>query len=1019
MAYNPNPMRKRPREDEEDDNSHQHCPPQKRHENISAQDHARQHNGDQYHGPVNIYQGAASASRSPEPSAVETALESLMFEEMDARYLTIDALLAPSSCRWLLDREEYKRWQNVGSFSEHHGFLWIKGKAGAGKSTLMKFAFNHAEKTRHEGQTVVSFFFNARGAPIERSLVGMYRALLYQILHKIPRLGHLLCKKRTLSAQTQGWSLGVLRSIFQDLVENLASEHLICYVDALDECTDDDVKAMVSFFEYLGESSVMRGGKFHVCFASRHYPHITIERSEDLILEDQDGHKEDIFSYIKKKLKISNKLLKGEMSKQIEDRASGVFLWVVLVVGILNDECSRGNVQKIRSRLKEIPTGLTDLIQDILDRDKPTKYLVPLLQWVLFSRRPLTPEELFLALQSIESETIQDSHTPEALARDNIDKFILNTSKGLAEMTKGKKPKVQFIHELVRTHFLGPEGLVKLDTHMQTHLVGQSHDRLKTCCNNYLMSNACNNTALPAVLPKADSSSGKRLRGEMLDSLPFLQYALDNVLYHTNLAHVDGVNQRGFVESFSFDTWRKFNNAIARYTVHRHTESVSRAYILAEQGCAALLAIAMESQPKPDETNERCRSIIGAAIEARDVESVRAALKLYDREEYLGKDNGILMSLAIESDDLQIVQALVAARAKPYKTNISSHKYYAAPKNNALVLAGSQPDKFASSLGHFGLLRLLFGSLSSKEKVTEPCIKAVQYALEETCKHGDLDMFHLMINVPEAPSSRILIEASTSGNQQLVRSILKTGININSGDAIGGGYVTPLVAASKAGHEHIVQFLILHGADPKRSRSPLVSASAEGHVSIVRILLEYGIDIDAADMYLNSHTALQSACLNGHLEVARLLIQNGAKVNYCYSGSDTPLLLACIGQHEETVQMLLANDADINVADLMGCTPLSTAIRQGYSGIARLLIESGADIHGTCYAGRSALWRAAYFNNATIAQLLIDMRANVNVSDTSGETILAVARSHGYTNIVKLLVENGAVEQPNMISYHR
>lgn len=74
----------------------------------------------------------------------------------------------------------------------------------------------------------------------------MYRALLYQILHKIPRLRPLLCKKRTLSAQSQDWSLSLLRSVFQDVIENLASEDLISYVDALDECTKDDVKEMVT-----------------------------------------------------------------------------------------------------------------------------------------------------------------------------------------------------------------------------------------------------------------------------------------------------------------------------------------------------------------------------------------------------------------------------------------------------------------------------------------------------------------------------------------------------------------------------------------------------------------------------------------------------------------------------------------------------------------------------------------------------------------------------------------------------
>lgn len=1013
MSHNPDLRRKRPRE--EDDDSHGHCTPQKRHENISAHDQARQQNGDQYYGTVNIHQGAGSASKSPEPTAIETALESLMFEEMDARYLTIDALLAPSSCRWLLDREEYKRWQDFGSISEHHGFLWIKGKAGAGKSTLMKFTFNHAEKTRREDQTVVSFFFNARGAPIERSLIGMYRALLYQIFDKIPRLRYLLCKKRTLSAQSQEWSLGVLRSVFQDVIENLGSEHLICYVDALDECTEDDVKEMVSFFEDLGEFSVDRGTKFHVSFASRHYPHITIERSESIVLEDQDGHKADIFSYIKKKLKISNKVLKGEMSKEIEDRASGVFLWVVLVVGILNDECSRGNVQMIRGRLKIIPSGLTDLIQDILDRDKPTKYLVPLLQWVLFSRRPLTPEELFLALQSIEPETLRDSHTPEALARDNIDKFILNTSKGLAEMTKGKKPKVQFIHELVRTHFLGPEGLAKLNPHLETHLVGQSHDQLKTCCYNYLMSDLCNHVAIPTVLPKAESPDGKRLRSETLDNLPFLQYALENILQHANLAHVELTEKTEFLRLFPFAIWMKLDNAIARYTSHRHSKSVSQAYLLAEQGCAALLAIAMQSQPQPDEPEERCRSILGAAIDSWDVKSVQAVLSHQGYVSSLGKDNGLCMAHAIDSGELGIVQALVAAKAKPYKAKIAARNIHAAAKNNALVSAGSQPDTFASTLGHFGLLRFLYGSLSSDDKATKSCTTAIHYALEEVCRHGDLEVFNLLCEGMTSfeASSRMLFEASVSGNQQLVRELLQKGAKVNQRS--GPENSSPLHAASKAGHEDIVRLLLSEGADP-RIGWPLHWASVRGHTSVVHTLLRHGVDVNALGYTtLLAYSALQSACLWGHLDIARLLIQRGANVNDINFETDAPLSFACEKGHEEIVHMLLQNDAAIDCKDQYGISPLSRAIINGYPKVARLLIEHGADIHQPSYPHGNALNLAVYLGDEATARLLLSNGANIHVTNSFGETILSVARQQYHTDIVDLLIENGAVWQANML----
>jgi ankyrin repeat protein len=351
----------------------------------------------------------------------------------------------------------------------------------------------------------------------------------------------------------------------------------------------------------------------------------------------------------------------------------------------------------------------------------------------------------------------------------------------------------------------------------------------------------------------------------------------------------------------------------------------------------------MESQPKPDEANERCRSILGAAIEARDIETVRAVLKHYDREEYLGKDNGILMSLAIESDDLEIVQALVAAKVKPYKANISLDKHYAAPKNNALMIAGSQPDKFASSLGRFGLLRLLFGSLSSEQKVTESCMKAVQHTLEETCRHGDLDMFHLMIDVLRASSGRMLCEASSSGNQQLVWSILQTGIDVNEGDMIRHEFVTPLVAASKAGHEHIVQFLLLEGADPKRTRTPLVSASAEGHIAIVRILLEYGADIEEIDMYAaNGISPLSTAIMYGHSAIARMLIEGGAEINRTCNGGRSALWRAVEDNNATIARLLINRRANVNVSDEFGETPLSIASKQGFADITKLLLENGA-----------------------------------------------------------------------------
>lgn len=51
----------------------------------------------------------------------------------------------------------------------------------------MKFLLANAETTM-EDRTVVSFFFNARGADLEKSTFGIYRSLLCQLLSQQPEL---------------------------------------------------------------------------------------------------------------------------------------------------------------------------------------------------------------------------------------------------------------------------------------------------------------------------------------------------------------------------------------------------------------------------------------------------------------------------------------------------------------------------------------------------------------------------------------------------------------------------------------------------------------------------------------------------------------------------------------------------------------------------------------------------------------------------------------------------------------
>lgn len=173
----------------------------------------------------------------------QSHLDSLNFPQIDGRLLNIKDAHA-KTCQWLLSKSEYQDWLNVNKFPEHHGFLWIKGKPATGKSTIMKFAYTHAMNTRKD-TIVISFFFNARGEHLEKSVLGMYRSLLVQLLTKLPHLLYLFDPLGMMSPNNDNysqWDIEIVQKLFGRAVENLGRHSLTCFIDALDECEEDQVR---------------------------------------------------------------------------------------------------------------------------------------------------------------------------------------------------------------------------------------------------------------------------------------------------------------------------------------------------------------------------------------------------------------------------------------------------------------------------------------------------------------------------------------------------------------------------------------------------------------------------------------------------------------------------------------------------------------------------------------------------------------------------------------------------------
>jgi hypothetical protein len=276
----------------------------------------------------------------------------------------------------------------------------------------------------------------------------------------------------------------------------------------------------------------------------------------------------------------------------VQEKAAGVFFWVILVVDILNKEHDNGRIHRLRQRLHDIPEDLYELFRDILTRDKYNRgELFLCIQWVLFARQPLKPEQLYFAIFSgVESQALSE-WDPDEITKAVMERFILNSSKGLAAVTQSKIPTVQFIHESVRDFLLKEEGLKEIWSDLGSNFEGESYERLKQCCMSQLTISISTSLGISGSLPPASSKRAVELRQLVNKKFPFLEYATQNVLYHADAAERGSIGQISFLHSFRLTNWIKLHNLWEKHETRRYTSTASLLYLLAEHNAAALIKV--------------------------------------------------------------------------------------------------------------------------------------------------------------------------------------------------------------------------------------------------------------------------------------------------------------------------------------------------------------------------------------------------------------------------------------------
>lgn len=316
---------------------------------------------------------------------LDAVLKGLKYPDLGAREMQIDEATS-STFDWIYQdpRPLGKPWSNFVEWLERgHGVYWITGKAGAGKSTLMKFLRQNGRTAEllnaSVGATpviIAGFFFWNSGTEMQMSYLGLLRSLLHEIFNKQPSMVPELAPERcallkALGADVEDWTTEECLLVLRRLTdERFAGRRFCFFVDGLDEFhgTHDQV---INLLKDLAKSP-----NIMICAASR--PWVVFQdafaMTPSLMLQDLTH--DDIETYVKAKfygnsgylrLEKYDAVVAARLCGEVADKAAGVFLWVRLVVQSLLDGIQQGDrLSDLHRRLDAIPQDLYEFFWKIL-----------------------------------------------------------------------------------------------------------------------------------------------------------------------------------------------------------------------------------------------------------------------------------------------------------------------------------------------------------------------------------------------------------------------------------------------------------------------------------------------------------------------------------------------------------------------------------------------------------------------------------------------------------------------------
>ncbi|KAK6531923.1 hypothetical protein TWF694_003087 [Orbilia ellipsospora] len=731
---------------------------------------------------------------------------------------------------WLLDGDAFEGWKTQGRSS----FLWIYGNSGSGKTILSSTIIENLSSYQP-----LYFFFDFSDAE-KRTFENMIRALIKQLYYQgEENLLHLESLYSSHKNGNQQPSCQSLCETFFRIIEQTGETWIV--LDALDECRKEERKELLLWMNEIQVNPKYRN--VHLLVTSRweldiesgvlEFSHInyTISIQSDIIAND-------ISAYVRWRVREGDGLkrwrstpkFQDKIEKVIEERAGGMFRWVVCQLDALEVCLDR---RSLLAALKSLPTTMDDVYARTLTRI-PEAYqenAIRILQFLAYSERPLKVEEIIdMTAVDIEGTPYFD---PEHRMPDPSE-ILLYCSSLVIAVAAGEDSKgvnLQLAHFSVKEYLTS--GRVQND-------ILQHFQELKAKAS---MANIC----LAYMLHLGTGISPSMLT----KSYPFAEYCA--MYWMTFAAVAEGQNQTDADENQKLRTFSQMLFDADRCLYLTYYNLYSPDFSRSNRG----------------QTGKKTVSALYYASLGGLVNTVDCLLSQGADVNAQGNGyHGNALQAASAEGHSKVVELLLSKGAD---VNAQSGKVY----DNALQSAAER--------GHYRVVELL---VDNGADINAPGFKTMWStgsALQAASAYNRERVVELLLskgadtNIQSGRYGNALQAALQNGHDRVAEMLVGNGANVN---AKGGKYGHALYTASHKNRYELAKLLISKGADVNAHGglfydNALQAASIWGFDKIVELLLDNGADVNIQG---GRHgTALQAAIKGRHNGVVELLLRRGAK----------------------------------------------------------------------------------------------------------------------------------------------